>query len=153
MLHAGGVVQIEIEWHCNFDFWNYWHDCFPAYKFSRFDMPFSKSYAASGFNFRFSDKYLANGTMQRVLIKAYGILFYITASGQAGRFDVVPLFVSIGSGLGLLSVATLIADLVLLNCSTKRKLYFNYKELDANQIRAPSAPTGSSLTEIINENC
>ena len=129
------MVQIEIEWNCDFDFWNFWEDCFPEYKFSRFDMAFSKSYAASGFNFRFSDKFVLNGTVYRVLVKAYGILFYITTTGQAGRFSIVPLLISVGSGLGLLSLATLVADLVLLNCSRKKKLYYNVKELDVNQIK------------------
>ena len=126
------MIQIGIQWSCNFDFWNYWKDCFPTYKFTRFDMPFSKSSAASGYNFRFADKFEANSITYRILVKAYGLQLYITASGQAGQFSVVPLFVTIGSGLGLLTVATLVADLVLLYLSKKRKIYLNVKQLDVN---------------------
>lgn len=53
MLTKGGVVQIMIDWYCNYDiFWD--KQCVPSYSFRRFDLPFSdiSSAVSSGFNFR-----------------------------------------------------------------------------------------------------
>ncbi len=50
MLQKGAVIQIQIDWNCNYDL--YWKKCIPTYSFSRFDLPFNMSSAASGFNFR-----------------------------------------------------------------------------------------------------
>ena len=54
----------------------------------------------------------------------------ITVTGKAGEFNVVPTLLTIGSGLGLLSLATVLADLALLNVATKRKFYKELKVLD-----------------------
>lgn len=127
MLEKGGVVQIAIDWNCNYDFSR---PCLPVYTFNRFDLPFDQASAASGFNFRFSDRYEVNGTTYRTLVKAYGLRFVITVSGKAGKFNLIPLLLTVGAGVGLLSVATLVADCFLLNFSSKKKLYREMKELD-----------------------
>ena len=44
-------------------------------------------------------------------------------SGKAGKFNFIPFFTTIGSGIGLLSIATLVADCLLLNLTKKRKFY------------------------------
>lgn len=49
MLAKGGVIQFEISWQCNYDSSS---SCKPVYSFSRYDIPFSRASAASGFNFR-----------------------------------------------------------------------------------------------------
>jgi len=86
------------------------------------------------FNFysalRFAEKFEVNETVHRILVKAYGLRFIISVSGKAGKFNVVPTLLTIGSGLGLLSVATLVADFFLLYCAKKRKFYHDLKELD-----------------------
>lgn len=55
MLLKGGVIQIGIDWDCNYDLSN---PCSLKYIFNRFDLPFNESSAASGFNFRFKNIYL-----------------------------------------------------------------------------------------------
>ncbi len=81
--------------------------------------------------FRYSDKFLVNETIYRQLVKVYGLRFAITVTGEAGRFNVLPLLVRLGSGLGLLSLATIITDLFLLNLTGKKKhLYRRLKELN-----------------------
>ena len=40
----------------------------------------------------------------RTLVKAYGIRFVIKVTGQAGKFNIVPLATTVGSGLALLAV-------------------------------------------------
>ena len=131
MLEKGGVVQVEISWNCNYD---RSEPCLPKYSFSRFDLPFAQASAASGFNFRFAEKFevagAANSTLvYRRLTKAFGLRFVISVSGKAGKFDAIPLLITIGAGLGLLGVATLIADFILLNFTSKRTVYRQIKQL------------------------
>ena len=45
-----------------------------------------------------------NGVLTRDLYKAFGILFVFSVHGEAGKFNVVPLFVKLGSGLALLGL-------------------------------------------------
>lgn len=71
-----------------------------------------------------------NSTVFRILNKAYGIRFIISVTGTAGKFNLVPLLLTIGSGLGLLTLATLVADFCLLNIATKKKFYQDLKVID-----------------------
>ena len=49
---------------------------------------------------------------------------------KAGKFNMVPLLLTIGSGLGLLTIATVVADIVLMSCAKKKKIYQKLKILD-----------------------
>ena len=55
---------------------------------------------------RYANYYYESGVQSRDLIKAYGILFVLKVTGQAGKFSVVPLLLNIGSGLGLLAIVS-----------------------------------------------
>lgn len=87
--------------------------------------------------------------MYRILTKAYGLEFIILVTGKmikiskyqnsnqikqfegrAGKFDFIPLFLSIGSGIGLCAIPVLISDFLLLNFTKKRKFYNDLKEFD-----------------------
>ncbi|RNA09624.1 P2X purinoceptor 4 [Brachionus plicatilis] len=142
MMMKGGVILVSINWQCNFDTSRL---CFPKFKFSRFDLQFSKASAASGFNFRFAKYFEVNETMYRVLVKAYGLRFVINVSGEGGKFNFVPLLINLGAGLGLLSVASIVADFVLLNLTSRKKFYRELKELN-------SAEDEESLTSKISKN-
>lgn len=50
-------------------------------------------------------KYYSDTT--RSLVKAYGINFVVLVRGEAGRTSVIPIAVTLGSGLGLLVVVRL----------------------------------------------
>ena len=65
--------------------------------------------------------------MTRVLVKAYGLRFIVVVNGKAGKFNLVPLLITIGSGLGLLTIASIVADIFLLNCTKKKKIYERLK--------------------------
>ncbi|OQR68497.1 P2X purinoceptor 4-like, partial [Tropilaelaps mercedesae] len=93
----GGVIQIVIEWNCDFDYDT--KHCFPTYKFLRIDDP--EAVLARGWNFRYINKY---GNGNRTLHKAYGITFRVTTQARAGKFYLVNLAMKIGSGLGLLAL-------------------------------------------------
>ncbi|XP_033618568.1 P2X purinoceptor 4 [Fukomys damarensis] len=63
------------------------------------------------------------GQEQRTLIKAYGIRFDVIVFGKAGKFDVIPTMINVGSGLALLGVATVLCDVIVLYCMKKRYYY------------------------------
>jgi hypothetical protein len=46
----------------------------------------------------------------------YGYRFVALVSGYARKFSIIPLMVNIGSGLGLLSVATVLIDILVRLC-------------------------------------
>jgi len=52
--------------------------------------------------------YERDGKMHRDLIKAFGIRFIIKVSGTAGKFNIIPLLLNIGSGIGLLAIVSYI---------------------------------------------
>jgi len=98
---------------------------------------------AKGYNYRFSHNYFQNGVQKRQLIKAYGILFIITTDAQAAAFDIVPTILNIGSGLGILTVATLACDLIIQCCHPNKELFRRkYEEI----INAADAPRTSLWT-------
>ncbi|XP_033748948.1 P2X purinoceptor 4-like isoform X1 [Pecten maximus] len=127
MSQSGGVMQVVIDWDCNLD--KSIEDCVPEYTFRRLD---SGDFSLSrGFNFRYAKYYRdPNGTEVRTLYKAFGIKYIITVIGQAGKFNVVPLLLNIGSGLGLLAVATILCDIVVLYVLKAKDVYRDKKYLN-----------------------
>lgn len=76
----------------------------------RVDDP-TKDKLSKGYNFRYANHYYLPDTENvgqfkeyRDLYKVYGIRMIFLVSGTAGKFDVVPLLINIGSGLALLGV-------------------------------------------------
>ncbi|XP_069135018.1 P2X purinoceptor 4-like isoform X1 [Argopecten irradians] len=127
MSGSGGVMQIIIDWDCNLD--KSLEDCVPEYTFRRLD---SADFSLSqGFNFRYAKFYRdPDGREVRTLYKAFGIKYIVTVIGQAGKFNVVPLLLNIGSGLGLLAVATILCDLVVLYVLKAKDVYREKKYLN-----------------------
>eukprot|EP00057_Strongylocentrotus_purpuratus_P008825 XP_011663299.1 PREDICTED: P2X purinoceptor 4 [Strongylocentrotus purpuratus] len=119
LAYLGAVVGIVIHWDCNLD--KSLDNCRPSYTFRRLDN--RNALIAPGYNFRYSINYKENDTDYRTQTKAYGILFQVIVSGEAGKFDVVPLILNIASGLALLSLASIMADICVLYLLKKRFLY------------------------------
>lgn len=67
---------------------------------------------------------------KHTLYKAYGIRFQVITIGAGRKFNVVPLLLNIGSGLGLLALATVICDIIVLYCVPKRAFYYHKKYQD-----------------------
>ncbi|XP_043910269.1 P2X purinoceptor 5 isoform X2 [Protopterus annectens] len=108
MAVEGGVIGIQIDWNCDLD--KSPSQCNPSYTFSRLDNSSMKKTIASGYNFRFAKYYKdARGVEFRTLIKAYGIRFDIMVNGKAGKFNIIPTLIAIGSGLALMG-AGIISD-------------------------------------------
>eukprot|EP00054_Salpingoeca_dolichothecata_P012917 m.71889 g.71889 ORF g.71889 m.71889 type:complete len:145 (+) comp20197_c0_seq2:93-527(+) len=78
---------------------------------------------SKGFNFRHADYYRENGTLYRDLYKVYGLRTIFLVGGVAGRFSFVPLIITFGSGVGLLGVATVLADLMVTKVLSRKEFY------------------------------
>jgi len=107
----GATIVMETAWDCDLD-----HDvagCNPKVSFVSL---------GAGYNFRRLefDKGIYS---TRQLIKHYGIRLIVSLSGQGSRFDAAALFTAIGAGIGLLAVASLVADFVAVNLLGHRDLY------------------------------
>jgi hypothetical protein len=59
-------------------------------------------------HFRTSYYYHINNTEFRKQLKAFGLRFIIQVDARAGKFNFIPMLVSIGSGIGLLGKANLL---------------------------------------------
>lgn len=79
------------------------------------------------FLFRYANFYYVNNTQHRDLIKAYGIRFILSVQSKAGKFDIIPLTMNVGSGLALLGISTLICDFLVLYCLKGRQKYSSAK--------------------------
>ncbi|XP_055511737.1 P2X purinoceptor 4a isoform X1 [Leucoraja erinacea] len=121
----GGVMGILIKWNCNLD--RPASECFPVYKFRRLDKSTTEA-LSPGYNFRFA-KYNINekGKQTRTLYKAYGIRFIIDVFGKAGKFNIIPTLINVGSGLALLGMATIVCDIIALNILKKKRHYEEMK--------------------------
>jgi len=93
------------------------------------------SVLSPGYNFRYTTNYFLQQTVvnetilveYRDLTKLYGIRFLFILSGTGRKFAIVPLMVSIGSGLSLLTLATVFSDFLLLYILPRRKYYQEVK--------------------------
>ncbi|KAM6465082.1 P2X purinoceptor 5 isoform 2-T2 [Liasis olivaceus] len=129
MASEGGVIGIQIEWDCNLD--QAPSECNPRYSFSRLDNKFAEKSISSGYNFRFAKYYRSATDVDfRTLIKAYGIRFDI----MAGKFNIIPTVINVGSSLALMGVGAFLCDLVLLYLLQKSNFYRGkkYEEVRSN---------------------
>ncbi len=66
-------------------------------------------------------------------MKAYGLRIILNVNGVAGKFSPLPLFLSLGSGIGLLTLCNIVADYCMLNFTSKRKIFQKVKQLDLKE--------------------
>nr|XP_061801396.1 P2X purinoceptor 5-like [Nerophis lumbriciformis] len=125
MAAKGGSVGILIEWYCDLD--KDYSKCNPQYSFTRLDNNVNNS-VTSGYNFRYA-KYFKdqNGENFRTLYKVYGIRFDIMINGQAGKFNIIPTIIAIGSGVALLGIGAFVCDMILLYMMNTSSFYRNKK--------------------------
>ena len=115
----GGVVGINIQWNCDLD-WDFMKYCLPAYSFRLLDQ--------TGWNFRYAKYHEEN---RRTLVKTYGIKFLISVNGKAGKFDMTNTVILLITGLGLLGLANILCDFVLLHCSNRFRREIMEKKYEA----------------------
>lgn len=91
--------------------------------------------AAQGFNYRYANYFKDDsGVLYRDLWKLMGARIVFLVSGQAGKFNVIPLFQNLGSGLALLAVATLVSDFIALHLLRNKNFYREVKYLDVADV-------------------
>nr|XP_038021873.1 P2X purinoceptor 1 isoform X2 [Anas platyrhynchos] len=137
----GGVVGITIDWNCDLD-WPVRH-CKPVYQFH--GLYNDDSNVSPGFNFRYAKYYKEDGTDKRTLYKVFGIRFDILVNGKAGKFDIIPTMTTIGSGIGIFGVASVLCDLLLLHFLQGRDYYKQKKFKYAEQEPSKSHKKGKEL--------
>ncbi|KAM7139559.1 LOW QUALITY PROTEIN: P2X purinoceptor 5 [Macrochelys suwanniensis] len=142
MASEGGVIGIQIEWDCDLD--KPPSECNPHYSFSRLDNKFAEKSISSGYNFRFAKYYRdADGVEYRTLIKAYGIRFDVMVNGKAGKFNIIPTIINVGSGLALMGAGAFFCDVVLLYLMKKSNFYRGKKYEEVKSSSRKSLPGGT----------
>ncbi|XP_073482623.1 P2X purinoceptor 4 [Aquarana catesbeiana] len=122
MAIQGGVMGIQISWNCDLDKSHKY--CVPKYSFRRLDNRELDHNVSPGYNFRYAKYYKDSNNMEsRTLMKVYGIRFDILIFGTAGKFDIIPTMINIGSGVALLGVATVLCDIIVFHFFKKRHYY------------------------------
>ena len=106
--------------------------CLPRYKFHILD--------ENGWNFRHAIYHEEN---RRTLVKAYGMKFLINVNGNAGKFDATRSIVIIVTGLGLMGLANILCDFVLLKSSNQ------YRETIAEK-KYEYVNTGKGVGSMVN---
>jgi len=118
----GAVLLAQIRYQCDLN--QDESQCTPTWNVYRIDRG---NVGKPGFNYRyFTYGSLTTGNVTddwRDLYKVYGVRLVCYVSGTGGKFDVATLFVTIGAGIGLLSVATLVTDLVMKRCTADKEVY------------------------------
>jgi len=140
LANAGGVINVLIQWSCNFDFST--TQCKPVYKFKRLD---NKYNSAPGYNFRYPIYYKEHGHLKRQLVKAYGILFLLKTEATARAFDFKTFILNIGSSLALLGIAKICSDIVLLHIHQNRE-HFKKFIMAAINVKRDSFVKGDSIS-------
>ena len=75
--------------------------------------------------------------------KRYGLKIEIHVDGQGGRFSIVALSIALGSGIGLLSVASLVTDFLLQNvCKSQKYMERKFDDLLPDNSRVRSTRNG-----------
>ncbi|XP_013993407.1 P2X purinoceptor 5 isoform X1 [Salmo salar] len=112
MAVVGGSVGILIEWNCDLD--KDYSQCNPKYSFTRLDINLNST-VTSGYNFRYARYYKDEaGESFRTLYKVYGIRFDIMVNGRAGKFNIIPTVIAIGSGLAIMGMGKFVCDMIFI---------------------------------------
>lgn len=96
--------HLDISWNCNLDLSK--ASCSPVFSFERVD-------GGKGFNYRDSVEYKTAGIAMRDTVKRYGIRLVFRVHGIGGKFDMLASTIVLGSGIGLLGIATVMTDMLL----------------------------------------
>ncbi|XP_032471447.1 P2X purinoceptor 5 isoform X1 [Phocoena sinus] len=143
----GGVIGIQIEWDCDLD--RAPSECYPRYYFNRLDNRFSENSLSSGYNFRFAKYYRdAAGVELRTLFKAYGIRFDVMVNGKAGKFNIIPTVINVGSGVALMGVGSFFCDLVLIYFIKKSHFYRDKKYEEVRDLEVLARMAESSQQSV-----
>ncbi|CAF4122717.1 unnamed protein product, partial [Adineta steineri] len=144
LYHQGGLIEIQQQWKCNFDSLKVEKKCFPTFTFNLLQS--GSDELSPGINYRFAEKYSVNGKKYRTLTKIYGFRFIVAINGKGRQFDIVNLFVAIGSGLGYMIIGEIICGFVFARFHKYSTEYRQVKStgLKLRHVRDPPSPTANS---------
>jgi hypothetical protein len=128
----GCLIVADVDFQCNLDSRSQ-PACTPTFKFTRLDDPDPNSFT-SGFNFRYYRMSGLGGLTDfgdtpsvRFLYKMYGVRIVFQVTGEARKFSLIALTTTLGAGLALLSLSSLIADYFMVYLHPKKELYSDHK--------------------------
>ena len=124
---TGILLAMDSRWDCDFD--HGVDSCKPVIQFFRLDDP--RSRLSSGYNFR-TVEFMHGKYGGREVTKHYGVRMLILMSGVGSQADAVATLTALGAGIGLLSIATLVADLISTKLLSQRHRYnaVKYRAVD-----------------------
>ena len=136
----GAIVLMKATFDCDFNTQSE-TNCDPTWAYSRLDKTYEGQPLSSiGFNYY---QAVSTGDDTRTLNKRYGLKIEIHVDGQGGRFSIVALSIALGSGIGLLSVASLVTDFLLQNvCKSQKYMERKFDDLLPDNSRVRSTRNG-----------
>lgn len=147
----GCLIVADVHYQCDLD--DSSPHCVPQYTFTRLDDPNPDSFT-TGFNFRYHELQggglSGNGgsTTSRNLYKMFGIRIIFQVTGEARKFSVLALTTTLGSGVALLGISSLIADYVMMYILPEKKVYADHKFHDVDRSSFISSENTVSKQEI-----
>jgi hypothetical protein len=119
----GAIIVVRSDWECNLDGGGA-GNCDPHTSFELL---------GASYNFRRAE-YREGLLSTRQLIKMYGLRIVIIIVGSGGKFDLAALLTNIGAGIGLLAVASLVADFAAVNLLGAKDLYerAKFRQVEVN---------------------
>eukprot|EP00658_Telonema_sp_P-2_P023772 TRINITY_DN19535_c0_g1_i1.p1 TRINITY_DN19535_c0_g1~~TRINITY_DN19535_c0_g1_i1.p1 ORF type:complete len:370 (-),score=75.20 TRINITY_DN19535_c0_g1_i1:40-1149(-) len=128
----GCIILVNLHWSCDVSETS----CHPEFRISRLDT------GAQGFNTR-AARHFRDGTTseeKRDLYKYYGMRVLVLTDGQGYKVSIVAIFTQLGSAIGLLSIAAVVADFLLKNLhridAKRGDLYKRFKIEEAPNVAA-----------------
>ena len=103
----GAIILVSVHYACDLNKQQSPTECQPDFRFYRMD--------AAGFQYSRTEV-LSTAPLKRRLQTVTGVRLYFVLSGKAGRFSLPITLLAIGSGMGLLAVAAVVTDLIMLHC-------------------------------------
>jgi len=134
----GAIVLMKATFDCDF---NEDDKCIPTWEMSRLDKTFEGQSFSTGFNYY--EKIQVSET-ERIINKRYGLKVEINVSGQGGKFSIVQCGIALGSGIGLLSVASLVTDFLLQNvCKSQKYIERKFDDLADDHLEKRKSARGN----------
>lgn len=145
IVEKGGIVLFTTKYNCDLDKSD---SCDPDFEIQRIDnLPGTIS---PGFNFRSAQYFYdnANNSTIRYLRKNVGLRVLFHINGVGSKFDLLALTTTIGAGMALLGVSTIICDIILENFLGEASIkYEKARNQDLNEhggfLRTPLSRRGS----------
>jgi len=125
---SGAIIVCTISYECDLDKSVEKCEHHPHFSFQRIDDVTGT--VSPGYNFRtttyqdYTSVPQVDLAIERILIKRVGVRILFDLEGVAGRFDLSVLTISLGSGLAILGLATVITDYIMIRCVKHHDQYY-----------------------------